>query len=191
MDYVIKIGKNYIGRGTSGKFVEVSDINKAIQAPLHKVNNVLKNCIEPTLRSKCKVIDVNSIAPETFKVVKQHSTNSSMFDEVMTKLQEINVSGFNETHDTLSQKLSLIDQEITDIQHYIEFNRLNAAEGYKAFKMLQDRLLQRRVIKNDMVKMQVLSSAKVSDIFDGTLDKNLKEATNRTYRPRVLPELFI
>lgn len=196
MDYVIKVGKNYIGLDGVGRFTEVSSINKAVKAPLHKVNNILNNCVAPTLRSKCKVVDASSIAVSAPKVIKEASTNTvtentSLFDEVVTKLQEINGSGFSEKHSTLSQKLSLIDQEISDIQHYIEFNKLNAAEGYKAFKMLQDKLLQRRVIKNDMVKFQVLSSAKISDIFDGTLDKNLKEVTNKTYRPRVLPELFM
>lgn len=113
-----------------------------------------------------------------------------MFDDVISKFKTLDVTSFTKEQGELSQRLSQIDQEITDIQHYIEFNKLNAAEGYKAYKLLQDKLLVRRGIKDDMIKFQVLTSAKVSDIFDGTLDKSLDALSNRTYTPRVLKELF-
>ena len=86
--------------------------------------------------------------------------------------------------------MSQIDQEITDIQHYIEFNKFDAAQGYMAYKLLHDKLIKRRAIKDDMAKFQMLCDSKLSDIFDGTFDNKLEELNKRTYHPRVLKELF-
>ena len=190
MEYVIKCGANYIGYDSNGKYVEYNSIANATRGPMHKMQNVINNCIAPNKRSKCKVVEYKqaSIIP----VVKIHkpTSSSSRFDSVVEQLKNIDLTGFDVEHTQLSEKLSKIDQEITDIHHYIEFNKLNAAEGYKAFKLLQDKLRERRGIKDDMSKFQMLSSTKVVDIFNGTFDKNIEALSNRTYTPRVLKELF-
>ena len=190
MEYVIKCGANYIGCDSNGKYVEYNGIANATRGPMHKMQNVINNCIAPNKRGKCKVVEYKqaSITP----VVKVHkpTSSSSRFDSVVEQLRKIDLTGFDEEHTHLSEKLSKIDQEITDIHHYIEFNKLNAAEGYKAFKLLQDKLLERRVIKDDMSKFQMLSTTKVADIFNGTFDKNIEALSNRTYTPRILKELF-
>lgn len=187
MDYVIKIGKNFIGVDSNGRYVEVSDYERAIKAPIHKVTNIINNCVAPTKRTKCKAVvisDVKEIAPKARKT--KSDTVSSSIDNVIKNLSKV----YTKEQGDLSQQLSLIDQEICDIQHYIEFNKFNAAEGYMAFKMLQDKLLERRVIKNDFAKFQMLSNSKISDIFDGTLEQNLQTLDEKTYTPRVLTELF-
>lgn len=48
----------------------------------------------------------------------------------------------------LSMNLSTVDKEISDIQHYIETVRLNAAQRSHAFKLLRDKLNERRLYKN-------------------------------------------
>lgn len=192
MDYVITVGKNYIGYDKRGKMVEVNDLGLALKAPMHKLTNFINNCIAPDMRKKCKVVNVDSLDVKHVitPTIKSEATEHQLFDEIFTKLKSLGSANFQQEHDELSQQLSRIDQEVCDIQHYIEFNKLNAAEGYKAYKLLQDKLLERRVIKDNQQKFQMLSSAKVSDIFDGTLDKNLKDLSSRTYTPRVLKELF-
>ena len=198
MDYVIKIGKDYIGFDCYRQYVKVSDINKAIRGELHKLTNIVGNCISPSIRKDCKVVafktanseaNVKKYAVEAPKHVEEVHV-SSMFDTVLEQIKKIDLVSFHKEHSELSKKMSRIDQEIVDIQHYIEFNRMNAAEGYKAFKLLQDKLLERRVIKDDLFKFQMLASAKVSDIYDGTLDDKIDEFYNRDYAPRVLKELF-
>ena len=194
MEYVIKCGKNYIGYDSCGKYTEVTSITQASKGPMHKMQNFINNCIGPSMRSKCKVVEATAVVKEAAKPVVSHvattSSVQSVVDNIITELKKIDASVFDAEKDILNKKLSKIDQEITDIQHYIEFNRLNAAEGYKAFKLLQDKLLERRVIKDDFSKFQVLSDSKISDIFNGNLDKSLSALDKRTYTPRVLKELF-
>ena len=193
MDYVIKIGKNYIGYDAEGRYGEVDSVNKAIKGGLHRLSNIVNNSISPSKRSQCKVIAFTSIKHEPVVEAPKHVAaihTGSMFDNIFEQLKKVDLTAFHKEHSELSQKMSKIDQEVSDIQHYIEFNKLNAAEGYMAFKMLQDKLLERRVIKDDLAKFQMLAAAKVSDIFDGTLEKHIEALESRTYTPRVLTHLF-
>ena len=191
MEYVIKIDTKYIGYNNSGKYSEVSDINMAIRGSMHRLTDIVNNSVAPNLRSKCKIVQFN--LTNTMPVVSSSpiiSNSKSRFDVVMEQLKSIDFTDFDREFNKLKQQQSLIDQEITDIQHYIEFNKLNAAEGYKVYKMLQDKLLQRRVIKDDLRKFQMLSDIKVSDIYNGNLDKSIEEMSDRTYTPRRLTHLF-
>lgn len=190
MDYIIQSKKQYISCGTDGKYVETPDIEQAVKGPMHKLQNIINNCISPNKRRHCKIVEFhvnkNVVAPLPVNQI----VAPSRFDHIVSQLKSIDFTGLDGEQNTLSQQLSFIDQEISDIQHYIEFNRLNAAQGYKAFKLLQDKLLERRAIKNDFAKFQMLTDAKMSDVFDGTLDKKLTTLNEKTYTPRVLKELF-
>lgn len=193
MDYVIKIGNEYVGCNSQGTYTETKDINQAIRGTMHRLTNIVNNSISPSKRSKCKVIPVNSVKVTPVKcssIASNVSDTESLFDSTLESLKKIDVTSFNREHGAVSQRLSAIDQEICDIQHYIEFNQFNAADGYKAYKLLHSKLKERRIIKNDFQKFQILSDSKVSDIFDGTLDKRLRETDNKVYTPRVLKDLF-
>lgn len=194
MDYVITIGKNYIGCDSGGKYTEVSSINQATRGPMHKMQNFVNNCVGPSLRSKCKVVELaKAVSVATKPVVSNVATVApvqSVADSIVAELKKIDVSAFEKEGGYLNEKLSQIDKEISDIMHYIEFTKLNAAEGYNAYRLLREKRIERRAIKDDFEKFQVVSNAKISDIFNGALEKKLNDAMNRTYTPRVLTELF-
>ena len=90
----------------------------------------------------------------------------------------------------LREKHSEIDREICDIQHYIEFFSLDAAKGYKAYRMLKDRLMERRHIKTELAKTECLLCNGVDDYASGKVVQQIKGIDNRSYTPRVLNELF-
>lgn len=190
-NYIIKCGNNYIGFDGRGRPTEVNDINKAWRAPMHKMSNLLNNCVAPDVRKRCKIMPYQPISTAHVVVAPAvERSETSLFDDIMSKLKTLGTADFDTAKDTIVKNMSHVDQEITDIQHYIEFNHLNAAEGYKAYKLLQDKLLERRAIKDDYSKFQMLADAKVSDIFDGTLEANIEKINHRVYTPRVLKELF-
>lgn len=89
----------------------------------------------------------------------------------------------------LSQ-LSKIDQELSDINHYIEFVNLNAAQGYKAYKMIKDRRIKRRSIKNELQVVDIILSKKISETATDEIQKAISGMDKRKYEPRVLNELF-
>ena len=50
----------------------------------------------------------------------------------------------------LNGELSRLNEEITDIEHYIEFSKLNVSDAYRAYKMLRDTLQERRQVKDNI-----------------------------------------
>ena len=90
----------------------------------------------------------------------------------------------------LSNQLSKIDKDIVDIQHSIEFYQYNAAEGYKAYKMLRDKLIERREIKKQMQIITFMKSKGItSDNLHAVVDY-IANLDNEKYCPRNMPELF-
>lgn len=90
----------------------------------------------------------------------------------------------------LSIDLSQVDKELEDMKHYIEFSCLNAAEGYKAFKKMQDLLLKRRTIKDKMNFVQVLDQRKIDKASLQAVLTYLENMGNRSYEVRADTGLF-
>ena len=87
--------------------------------------------------------------------------------------------------DDYLQKLSNVDMELTDIDHFLENNRISACDGYKLSKFRQDKLRERREIKDKLLEIEILEDANVDKISD-----RLEGMFDRKYKPRKLPELF-
>ena len=86
-----------------------------------------------------------------------------------------------------------MDKEICDIMHYVEFYNLDAAKGYKAYKMLKECRQHRRLIKDEREKVATVIEA----LGDFELIENMKKCLkqfrgleNLKYEPRILHELF-
>lgn len=92
--------------------------------------------------------------------------------------------------DNLISALSQSDQKITDIYHYIEFHPLNACQGYKISKLLQDTLKERREIKNEIEILGEINGFNLKSIKNGKLTTTIQNRKQKKYKPRVLKELF-
>lgn len=90
----------------------------------------------------------------------------------------------------LCKQLSDVDKELSDINHYIEFCNLNAAQGYKAYKMIKERRIKRRTIKNELVVVEAILEKRLSDSIAEEIEKVIHNLNVRTYIPRILNELF-
>lgn len=86
--------------------------------------------------------------------------------------------------------LNQVDQEIIDIEHAAEFYQLDAARGYKLYKMLRDARIRRRDYKNEIKKICIIQEATFEDYRDEKVSKSFEGMEHRKYRPRVLEELF-
>jgi len=90
----------------------------------------------------------------------------------------------------LIEQLSKVDRELSDIAHYIEFNNLNAAQGYKAYKMEHERRIIRRSIKNEMQVLGIILGKKISETVTDEINNAVTGMDQRLYEPRELNELF-
>lgn len=64
----------------------------------------------------------------------------------------------------LKEKLSKLDLLSIDIEHFIEFNNLNASDGYKIYKIFHELRVQRRKIKDQIYDMEQIRITTISDI---------------------------
>ena len=136
----------------------------------------------PTIKVEAKVEDK---APKIITTKPDRKTN-------LRKLRIMETYTRNICNDmgTLSNQLSKIDKDIVDIQHSIEFYKYNAAEGYKAYKMLRDKLIERREIKKQIQIITFMKSKGItSDNLHAVVDY-IANLDNEKYTPRNMPELF-
>lgn len=174
-----------------------------------KAANVLKNCINKNLRSKYKVFEYdgdiitkqNSETPQEEEIKVDSSIIKALGDvnvdgnNLPNLLNKINsFSGFiceaEKRREELSTELSEIDQEINDINHYIEFGKFNAYQGWLAFNMLRVRLKKRRKIKDELGILVKLGECKVNSAMMRDIKSEIGNLGKREYHPRRLNELF-
>ena len=102
------------------------------------------------------------------------------------------VAKLNCRHTSLVDEQSKYDRQITDVEHYIEFNagKLNACDGYKAYKLLQDVLVQRRKVKDELQMIQMVRDIMAFPEDMTVIDSKVKKLESRKYEPREFAYLF-
>lgn len=127
---------------------------------------------------------------EPVVVIQEPSSVQSSSKYIISVLSDA-VAKLNVRHQELVEQESKYDCQKTDIEHYIEFNagKLNACDGYKAYKLLQDVLLERRKIKDEMQIINVVRDRMNAEDL-ANIEQKIKELESRTYTPRELTYLF-
>lgn len=111
----------------------------------------------------------------------------------LSTIMELN-NAIKESHEQrkrLLRELSTVDKEICDVLHYIEFSNLNAAQGYQAYKMIKERRIKRRKIKNEIAIVELVTRKKISDSLVEDIKKKIISLNNQKYEPRILKGLFM
>lgn len=110
----------------------------------------------------------------------------------LDRISDLNGLAKDASHrkEELLGELSKVDKELSDINHYIEFVNLNAAQGYKAYKLIKERRIKRRSIKNELAVLEIILGKKISESITDEINKSVEGLDERMYEPRVLKELF-
>lgn len=88
-------------------------------------------------------------------------------------------------------ELARAEQELLDIEHAAEFYSLNAAQGYRLYRLLHETRQERRRRKDQIAICNIIIDGKFDGLFDGTTLKRIQGMDGREYKPRVLDELFV
>lgn len=197
--YVITDGNgSYIHRNDDNKYVTIRNEKQATQWDnIAKANSVLNNMIPKNIRSNYAVLLL-----ETEKVVEKdedkvseicfRSIDNGNIQEWQDRLKTVieTLSSVDQRRTELGTKLSEVDKEIVDIEHYIEFGNFNAYQGWMCFKMLQNLFRQRRKYKNEINVIEMMKQCKINNSALLNLSQNIAEVSNQRYKPRAFPELF-
>lgn len=197
--YVITDDTRWIMRDRKGKYVPTSCEALADIFGNKEANSILQNNLSKALKS-CFHVEKTDKPPELIKQITQEKvnentetpSNSENIQYWIDKVSDLNELASEALHrkDNLLSQLSKIDQELSDIDHYIEFVNLNAAQGYKAYRMIKDRRIIRRSIKNELDVLNIILGKKISETATDEIQKAISGMDKRTYEPRVLNELF-
>lgn len=87
-------------------------------------------------------------------------------------------------------ELARVEQELLDIEHAAEFYSLNAAQGYRLYRLLHETRQERRRRKDQIAICNIIIDSKFDGLLDGTTLKRIQGMDGREYKPRVLEELF-
>lgn len=198
-NYVITDGSRWIMKDKKGKYVPTSSQSLAGFYTKKQADGICNSSLSKALRGIFHVEKVDIIIPEQIKPVTEKDIDKTEKVMVSENIQHWldKVSDLNSlSNEVLSRKkelcreLSNVDKELCDILHYIEFCNLNAAQGYKAYKMVKERRILRRSIKNELLVLENILDRKVCDTTSNKINRSIQKIDKRTYEPRVLKELF-
>lgn len=197
--YVITDGSRWIMLDRKGKYVPTSCAALADVYSNKQADSIFKNSLSKALKS-CFHVEKVDKPPELVKQIThgkvQENTETVLIAEnIQYWIDKVNgLNGLASEalckKDKLTEQLSVVDKEICDILHYIEFCNLNAAQGYKAYKMLKERRIKRRSIKNELNVLNIILSKKISETATDEIAKAIAGMDKRRYEPRVMHELF-
>lgn len=197
--YVITDGTRWIMRDRKGKYVPTSCEALADIFTNKQATGIFQSNLSKALKSVFRVqkIDepsklIKQISQETAQKNTERVSTAENIQRWIDKIEGLNGLATEALHrkDELVQQLSKVDQELSDVNHYIEFCNLNAAQGYKAYKMIKDRRIKRRSIKNELQVVDIILSKKICETATDEIQKAIAGMDQRTYEPRVLNELF-
>jgi len=197
--YIITDGSRFIYRNHSGKYVPTPSEVMADVFSKKQADAIFKNSLPKALKSVFYVEKYDK-SPEQVKQVTKEEINkntekamiSKNVQRWLDKVSELNGLRNDATKrkEELCKQLSDVDKELSDINHYIEFCNLNAAQGYRAYKMVKERRVKRRSIKNELVVVDAILEKRISDSIAEEIEKVIQSLDERTYTPRILNELF-
>lgn len=198
-EYIITDGSRFIYQNHSGKFVPAPSEAMADIFSKKQADAIFNNSLPKALKSVFHVEKYDKPPDQVKQVTKEDMnkntekvTISENVQRWLDKVSELNGLRNDATKrkEELCKQLSDVDKELSDINHYIEFCNLNAAQGYKAYKMVKDGRIKRRSIKNELVVVDAILGKKISDSITEEIEKVIHSLDERTYTPRILNELF-
>lgn len=196
----------YFSVNDGSHWIRVADPLAATILSQTKANNILTNMIKPKERNGWSVQPwqppdtaleqsrKKSQAKDALyaQAEAEQKEKAAFLDEWLAKAEEMKhyYESLLERKQQLIEELRNVSAELCDIEHYIEFTSLNASGGYRAYRMLKERLLRRRRIKDELLCISIFLKAEPRNILNGNLARQITGLGTREYGPRVLTELF-
>lgn len=192
MRYMISDGRKYLHRDSMGNYVPVKKAVGDIWDQRSKAKNILLNSVGKQIRSRYRVVEIEDAITTEYNVKKKSETIQGSVEEISNCVEQFVglVEDLNHKKEKMLLALSDIDQEINDINHYIEFGTFNAYQGWLAFNMLRDRLKKRRDIKDKVFILTQLNDCRLDINAMIHMRDTVQALDDRTYQPRKLFELF-
>lgn len=186
-----KTNKDYVSRESNGNYSTVSQLNRAALFTTERgaKNIYINGNIPKTIMRthKFDVLRVSTKKGKADKILLATEKPEKLFDfsapEEIRKAADV-LGRVMENKEALGVYLSTIDSEINDIQHFIETQPLNGAERSKLFKVLKEKLNERRLYKNMLEVIGTMSNSGMTEkVFVDTV-ASIEGLETKAYAPR-------
>lgn len=167
-----------------------------------KAEAIFHNQLPKALRTIFRVEQVKTVVATTKPIkvlsssdIKENTERVMNTDYAQMWLERLNmlndmVTDAKERRELLRAEQKIVDGQIQDELHYIEFARCNAYQGWLSWKRLQTLRQQRRSIKNELSVLDTILNKQVGQVSTNDIHKAIEKLDNRHYSPRVLGELY-
>lgn len=190
MCYIVCDGDNYLKQNKSG-FSVTTNINEATRWT--KINAAKNVCRDMNQGKKLGTYEWETkFVTQENKIIYPPAKPIELSYEILDKVREFSefASQLEERNSYLKSMLSQVDLEIVDIEHAAEFFELNAAQGYKLYKLLHETRKRRREIKKELDEINFSLGTTITSSKLKSLEKTLIGLDNKQYTPRINKELF-
>ena len=183
--YVITDGNKFIGYNREiKKSIVVDNYDDSVKLAYTRANSILENLDRDILEShNWKVISTIEAKEDLFCVMDFD------LDRFMDSL-DADFSLLIKRKKVLKLEYLKIEREITDMYHAMEFYHLDAAKGYKLYRMMHEILIKRRKNKDESIKIDYILAGGIKGLENNTTKQRIDKLDNRHYQPRALKELF-
>ena len=196
--FVITNGNQFIGLAPNSHIIKVENIYAAkVFSSSDKCKNIInhnlvkeKDCwyfvkVEDTKEN----FNFEKARDEKISIQLNKPVKRTAVDDYIDRLKGI-TDEIEQNYFSLKRDLEIVEKEIIDIYHTMEFYDLSASKGYKIYKMMQKRLQHRREIKDDLEKIKIMLGIHIEKESVDKAKEKIGNMDQRRYIPRVMIELF-
>lgn len=197
--YVITDGTRFIYKNHSSKFVPTTSEAMADIFTRRQAEAIYKNSLPKALKTIFYVkkydISEKNVKQVSQDDLKNNTEKVMMADNIqiwLNKIDDMNglVKDAKKRKEILEKQLHDLEDERLDIEHYIEFQNLNAAQGYKASRELKNCRVKRRTVKNELAVINIILDLQMKEIVSSEVYQKIEILDKRTYKPRIRTDLF-
>lgn len=185
MHYLITDGKRYISYDEEAKRNIIVDSYKKASKLKYNETNAIYNKLESDIMETGEWQIIGATEAK-YDLTDAWEIN---IDAIMDSL-ETNLSLLVRRKKVLELELLEVEREIIDIYHAIEFYEANSEKAYSIYRLMHDKLIKRRGIKDESVKIDYILTGGIKGLTSRQTRKRFEDMENRTYLPRALKELF-
>ena len=198
-EYIITDGSRFVYRNLQGKYVPGTSEVMADVFTKKQAENILSSTLPKALRTVFH-IEKRDIVPQNVRQVNKEDLSNNTEKAMLSENIQIWIDRLHDMNglidDVLKRKFELVKQlrdleaEKIDIEHYIEFQNLNAAQGYKASMELKKCRMKRRAVKNELLVLEAILHQNAEEMLVKEVRKKIQQMDSRTYAPRIRKDLF-
>lgn len=200
MKYIIQNQSGDYMRYDDNRHISVtSNLNKAtVFTEESRAYNFLTNCFPKKRRVGWSV---KAIAEQDSKNQEPKAIRCNQIEEIIQLEHSIGWDSLAEQLEHTYQELlgyrvevkaalDNVEATLCDCEHACEFFKLDAAKGYKMYRMIRAARMNRRFLKDELRRINAVLDCNPATIASGQIKVALQGIDAQVYEPRVLQELF-